>query len=69
MPRYFFTVVYSDQAEIRDRKGTRLQDDATAIEVARMLLNDLRADRRPEDPEPTIIVKNDAGEVVLSLSQ
>jgi hypothetical protein len=32
--RYVFTVIYSDQEEQRDRKGTPLRNDATAIEIA-----------------------------------
>jgi hypothetical protein len=64
MPRYFFNVVYTDGAEIRHLGGTRLRSDAAAIEAARQVIDDLRACRQPEDPQPTIIVKNDAGEVV-----
>lgn len=44
MPRYFFTVIHSDQEELWDRKGTQVRDDATAIEVAR----DALAGRDPE---------------------
>ena len=64
MPRYFFTVIHSDQEELWDRKGTPLRDDATAIEVARKVFDEFRAKRRPEDPLPIVIVKNVAGEVV-----
>src|SRR5271170_872555 len=64
MPCYFFTVIYSDQAQIWDRKGTQLRDDATAIEVARRVFDDFRVNLRPEDPQPTIIVKNEACEIV-----
>ena len=64
MPRCFFNVVYTDGAEIRHLEGTRLRSDAAAIEAARQVIDDLRAGRQPEDPQPTIIVKNDAGEVV-----
>ena len=34
MPRYFFTVVYPDQTEIRDPRGTPLRGDAAAIKLA-----------------------------------
>ena len=64
MRRYFFTVVYSDLTELRDSRGTPLRNDAAAIDIARRVFNDFRADRGPEDPNPTIIVKNVAGEVV-----
>ena len=61
MPRYFFSVVYSDRTELRDSEGTRLQNDAAAIEVARRVFNDFCADR---GPNPTIVVKSEADEVV-----
>jgi hypothetical protein len=64
MPRYFFTVIYPDQAQIWDRKGTPLRNDATAIDVARRAFDDFRVNLRPEDPQPTIIVKNEACEIV-----
>ena len=64
MPRYFFTVIHSDQEEFWDRKGTPLRDDGTAIEIARRIFNEFRANRRSEDPPPIVIVKNEAGEVV-----
>jgi len=64
MPRYFFTAIYSNQAEILDRKGTLVRDDATAIKVARKVFDDFRANRRPEAPEVTIIVKNDEDEII-----
>jgi hypothetical protein len=38
--------------------------DAAAIEYARRIINDLREERRPEEPEPGIAVKNAAGEVI-----
>ena len=66
MPRYFFDVVYTDGAEIRHLEGTRLRSDNVVIETARQVIDDLRAGRRPEDPEPTIIVKNVAGELFIA---
>ena len=42
----------------------RLGMDAAAIEYARRIIEDLRKDPHPEDPEPTIVVKNTAGEVI-----
>ncbi len=64
MPRYFFTVVYSDRTELRDSEGTRLQNDAAAIDIARRVFNDFYAEYRPRVPNPTVIVKNEVGEVV-----
>jgi uncharacterized protein DUF6894 len=64
MPRYFFIMTFSDQREIDDPEGTRLPDDDAAIQYARRLIDDLNEDQLPGEPEPTIIVKNEAGEVV-----
>jgi hypothetical protein len=64
MPRYYFIIAYPDQ-EIGDPYGTLLPNDATSIEYARRVINDLREDLRPEDPAPAIVVKNAAGEVVF----
>jgi hypothetical protein len=64
MPSYFFTAIYSNQAKILERKGTLVRDDATAIKVARKVFDDFRRDRRPEEPEVTIIVKNDEDEII-----
>ena len=64
MPRYFFAVIYSEQAEIRDRMGTPLRDDAKAIEVARRVFDEFRANHQPKEPEATIIVRDEEGEVV-----
>jgi hypothetical protein len=61
MPRYFFVVTYADH-QIDDPDGTLLPADTVAIEYARRIINDLREERRPE--EPGIAVKNAAGEVI-----
>ena len=63
MPRYFFVVTYADH-QIDDPDGTLLPADTAAIEYARRIINDLREERRPEEPEPSIAVKNAAGEVI-----
>jgi hypothetical protein len=63
MRRYFFTVTYPDQ-EIDDPDGTLLPSETAAIEYARRVIDDLREDHKSEDSRPTIIVKDDAGEVV-----
>ena len=63
MPRYFFLLAYPDQ-EIGDPQGVIAPSDETAIEAARKVIDELLADRGPEDPNPTIIVKNEVGEVI-----
>jgi hypothetical protein len=57
-------VVYSDRAEIRDSKGTLFKNDVAAVKVARAVIDDLHAARQPEDTRPTIVVTNEASEVV-----
>ena len=61
MPRYFFVVTYADH-QIDDPDGTLLPADTAAIEYARRIINDLREERRPEEPRPSIAVKNAAGD-------
>ena len=41
-----------------------LPNDAAGIEYGRRIIDDLRKDHRPEDAEPSIVVKNTAGDVV-----
>jgi hypothetical protein len=60
MPRYFFIVAYPDQREIVDPDGTPLPNDTSTVEFARRVIDDLREDRLPGEPLPTIIMKNDA---------
>jgi hypothetical protein len=62
MPRYFFVVTYADH-QIDDPDGTLLPADTAAIGYARRIINDLREERRAEEP-PSIAAKNAAGEVI-----
>ncbi len=64
MPRYFLTVTYSDQRVIGDPRGTLLRDDANAIQVARRIIDDLQEERLLGEPQPSIVVMNEAGEVI-----
>ena len=66
MERYYFLVT-SAGSVIDDPNGKLLPDDGAAIEYARQIVNDLIQDCRPGDPEPTIIVKTVAGDVVFRL--
>ena len=63
MPRYFFILVYPDQ-EIGDPHGVTAPSDEAAIGAARKVIDELLAERGPEDPNPTIVVKNEAGEII-----
>ena len=62
MPRYYFIVTYADK-ELGIPGGSILPGDKAAIEAARKVIDELLA-KRPEDPNPTIVVKNTAGEIV-----
>jgi hypothetical protein len=63
LPRYFFVLAYPDR-ELRDPGGAIFSSDEAAIEAARKVIDELLAERQPEDPNPTIVVKNAAGEIV-----
>ena len=63
MPRYFFILAYPDQ-EIGDPHGVIAPSDEAAIAAARKVIDELLAECGPEDPNPTIIVKNEADEVI-----
>ena len=62
MPRYFFELAYPDRT-ISDPRGTVVPSDEAAIAAARNVIDALLAEREPEDPNPTIVVKNEAGEI------
>jgi hypothetical protein len=61
MPRYFFA--YSDQ-EMGDPSGLMAPGDDAAITAARNVIDALPAGLPPEDPSPTMVVKNEAGEII-----
>jgi hypothetical protein len=64
MPRYFLFVTYSDQRVIGDPGGRLLRDDVGAIEVARRVIDDLPEEHLSGEPAPSIVVINEAGEVI-----
>jgi len=63
MPRYFLLLAYPDQ-EISDPQGVIAPSDETAIEAACKIIDELLAERGPEDPNPAILVKNEADEII-----
>jgi hypothetical protein len=63
MPRYFFILTYSDQ-EMGDPRGVTAPGDDAAIAAARYAIDAFRAELGPEEPSPTIVVKNEAGEII-----
>ena len=68
MPRYFFIVTYADH-QIDDPDGTLWPADTATIEYARKITTDLREERRPEEPEPSIAVEERGGRGHLSFSR
>jgi hypothetical protein len=63
MPRYFFILAYSDQ-EMGDPTAVMASGDDAAINAARNAIDALLAELGPEDPSPTMVVKNEAGEII-----
>jgi hypothetical protein len=63
MPRYFFILAYSDQ-EMGDPSGLMAPGDDAAITAARNAMDALLAELGPEEPNPTMVVKNEAGEII-----
>jgi hypothetical protein len=64
MPRYYFILAYADQ-EMGEPSGVPAPGVDAAITAARNVIIDaLRAELGPEDPKPTILVKNEAGEII-----
>jgi hypothetical protein len=61
--RYFFILAYSDQ-EIDNPSGVMAPGDDAAITAARNVMDALLEGFGPEGPNPTIVVKNDAGEII-----
>ena len=56
---------------IKPRSGTRLEtplrSDAAAIQLARKVIEGIREDRGPAEPDPALTVRNVAGEIVYRL--
>jgi Domain of unknown function (DUF6894) len=63
MPRYFFPIGLPGSGDWRSA-GSDCAGDETAIEAARKVIDELLAERGPEDSNPTIIVKNEADEII-----
>jgi hypothetical protein len=63
MPRYFFILAYPD-LETSDPSAVMAPSDDAAITAARNVIDALRAELGPEEPNPTMIVKNEAGEII-----
>jgi hypothetical protein len=66
VPRYFFTIRGRDRVK-DDPHGTNLPDLAAALSNAERKIRELRKQSRYNDPTLMMIVKDEAGQAVLSL--
>lgn len=66
MPRYYFTIRWSDHDD-KDRFGTLLPDDAAALHHAVRIVRELKQDGKHTDPGLMMIVRNELYKRVLSL--
>ena len=66
MPRYFFTIRWSDHQD-NDLLGTSLTDDAAALDHAVRIIRELRQGGKHTDPSLMMIVRNEMFKTVLSL--
>ena len=67
MPRYFFTIRGRDRVK-DDARGTNLPDFVAALSNAERKIQELRKESGyNNDPSLIMIVKDDAGQTVLSL--
>jgi hypothetical protein len=67
MPRYFFSIKWPDN-EHADVEGTVFQNDYDALEYARRLIRELKEGGAYHDPEVLMIVTDNAGRLVFTLS-
>ncbi len=66
MPRYFFTIRGRNRVK-DDHDGTNLPDVAAALSNAEEKIRQLRTQSAYDDPTLMMIVKDEAGQTVLSL--
>jgi hypothetical protein len=66
VPRYFFTIRERDRI-IDDHYGTNLPDVAAALSNAEHKIRELRKESGYNDPTLMMIVKDEAGQTLLSL--
>jgi len=66
MPRYFFSIHGRAQVD-HDPAGTYLPDVAAALSYAEHKIQELREKSDYNDPALMMIVKDEAGQTVLSL--
>jgi hypothetical protein len=66
MPRYFFTIRGREKVK-DDRSGMNLPDVAAALSNAEHRIRELRKESGYDDPALVMIVKDEAGQTVLSL--
>ena len=67
MPRYFFIIRASDAATEDDPHGTNLPDLGAALSYAERTIRELQKEGEYRPPGPTMIVMDEARQVVLTL--
>lgn len=66
MPRYYFTIRWSDREDI-DPQGTELADDDAALDYGCRMVQRLQASGGYDDPGLILEVRNEKREMVLSI--
>jgi hypothetical protein len=66
LPRYYFTIRWSDHQDI-DPLGAELADDDAALHYACRMIRRLQADGGYDDPGLVLEVRNEKREMVLSI--
>jgi hypothetical protein len=66
LPRYYFTIRWSDHEDI-DPQGTELADDDAALDYACRMIRRAQAGGGYDDPGLMLQVRNEKREIVLSM--
>ena len=66
MPRYYFTIRWSDHEDI-DPQGAELADDYVALDYACRMIRRLQASGGYDDPSLMLEVRNEKREIALSI--
>jgi len=66
MPRYFFTIKWSDREE-NDQRGMPLKDDAAALDHACRRVRELRTSGGYDDPGLVVEVRDELYQRVLTV--
>ncbi|MGB7098145.1 MAG: hypothetical protein WBD95_05160 [Xanthobacteraceae bacterium] len=67
MPRYFFILRVPGAPDHDDSDGTDLPRDASALDYAKRVIRELKQAEGYDDPNLTMIVKDDTQRLVVSI--